>query len=366
MSPDEDVVALESTSEAASVDGKTMSFTEVVSTFAFKKSKVLAEYRLTAKEVEANAKSRFDDPVRGCRFVRFTPDGRSLVALVARVIYVFPALNLTAVREIPLLPPPPVVHYSKNRESKDVPQVQGLEISPSGHFAAVLWVIGNFNARIDIYDLVSDIQLGTWYTPAGSLATTTPGLVWSVDESAIIMAIPNGLCSTFPSDADVFEFSAITGAIGRKLTTGLLSGPVALSSDDRVFVGDSNCPRFHERTRLRVFSFSTGKEVHSMNGPGSGKRYFGVVASQNRKRFLVFTKRMLRKFDWLDMTSYESGGTETFTVWNMEDYFPVVTSQSIPGLHSADVRMSPQGHFVVVAGNARNFAHGTSAVFELP
>jgi WD40 repeat protein len=347
ISPDEKLVVTESTFQSEGGGTAKRQFAEVVQVWNFEENKLVAEFRLPRDEARPYAKDHSIDPLRAGRFVRFTPDGSRVVALVDQRIHVLHTADMKELQSFQLSAP---------NELK----VRAMEVSPTGNLAAFLWVTEKLHGRVDIYDLASGATVQSWDTPLGWIEFTR-GLAWHPNGKLLLLAIPNATPCMEPSNQpDVFAFDVVTGAIKQKFTTGLLTGSIAVSSDGRVLAVDENCLGVfaNHDPKLRVFDLSTGKRIREVSGRGAGVRY-SVSSSADGSRFLAFTGKVKMKFDWSDAVPQDVRVDGTFSVWNLSDYEGIVTSQNLPGLNAQGLRLSPKGGYAVSIGKA-------SFVYELP
>lgn len=347
ISPDEKTVVTECTFQSATGDTGTKGFTEAVQLWNFEEDKLVAEFRLPQTEVKSYGKGYFRDPIHGERIVRFSRDGNMVVALIDQRIHVLRTADMKELGSFQLSAP---------NEFK----VRAMEVSPTGNLAAVLWVTERLHGRVDIYDLASSTTQQSWDTPPGWIEFTR-GLVWHPDGKLILLAIPNmSPCMSPTSRPDVFAFDVATGTIKHKFTTGLLTGSIAVTADDRVLAVDENCLGVFSNhdPKLRVFDLSTGKKIREVSGRGAGVRY-SVASSADGSRFLAFTGKVKMKFDWSDAVPQDLRVDGTFSVWNLSNYEGVVTSQNLPGLNAQGLRLSPKGGYAVSVGKA-------SFVYKLP
>lgn len=366
ISPDEQLVVTESTVKSDGADSGTKTFFETVQVWNFKEDKLIAEFRTQGGDASAytnaHPKTAFLDlnPARGARFVRFSPDGSKVVALIGHTIYVLRASDLTELRTIPLVAPPSTTQTFREGTAVGKPEVRGMEISPRGSIVALLWVRGLLYGRVQIYDLSSGRILQSWNTPQGWISFTR-GIAWDPSGKLLLIAIPNVFpCASPDNEPDIFAFDVRTGAIKKKFTTGLVTGSIGISSDNRVLAVDLNCPGVfkNHHPKLRVFDLATGKRLRAVSGRGTDVRYL-VSVSADGNRFLAFTGKVKAKFGWGDFAPHRVVVDETFSVWNLKNYQGIVTSQNIPGLLASGLRLSPNGGYAVSYGKA-------SFVYELP
>lgn len=347
ISPDEKTVVTECTFQSETGNPGTKGLAEVVQLWNFEEDKLVAEFRLPQIEVEVSAKGYFRNPIRGERIVRFTPDGSMVVALVDQRIHVLHTANMKELQSFQLSAP-------------NDSTVRAMEVSPTGDLAAVLWVRESLHGRVDIYDLASGANVQEWDTPLGWVWFTR-GLAWHPNGKLLLLAVPNATpCMSPTNQPDVFAFDVATGAIKHKLTTGLLTGSIAVTADGRVLAVDENCLGVfaNHNPKLRVFDLSTGKRIREVSGRGAGVRY-SVSSSADGSRFLAFTGKVKMKFDWSDGVPQDVRVDGTFSVWNLSNYEGTVTSQNLPGLNAQGLRLSPKAGYALSVGKA-------SFVYELP
>jgi WD40 repeat protein len=359
ISPDEQLVATEDTVKTSG-DSGTQTFAEVVQLWNFKENRLMGEFSAQQADVKANANGVFADPVHGPRYVRFSPDGGVIAALVNRTIHVLRAKDLTELRTIPLVGPSNTTHTFRGGSFVSEPDVRAAEISPNGNVIAILWVNDLLYGRIELYDLSSGVNVQSWDTPQGWIHFTKD-LVWHPNGTLLLLAIPNeSPCAGPDSQPDIFAFDVRTGAIAKKFTTGLLAGSMAIGSDTSVLAVDVNCLGVvsNHDPKLRVFNLTTGKRLRDVSGRKAGVRYM-VSASADGSRFLAFTGKMKAKFDFGDFVPIDTVVDETFSVWNLKSYEGIVTSQNVPGLKNSVLRLSSKGRYAVSYGKA-------SFVYELP
>lgn len=84
----------ESTLRKETPDSQTKQFVEVVQVWNFKEDRLVSEFPLQRSDVKASAKGYFRDPIRSARFVRFSPDGKLVMALLEDTLHVLAARDL--------------------------------------------------------------------------------------------------------------------------------------------------------------------------------------------------------------------------------------------------------------------------------
>jgi WD40 repeat protein len=369
ISPDEQWVVTESTTMADASNATTRTFTDVVQLWNFREDRLVSAFNAERVDVEASPRGFFRGPARGAHIVRYSPDGNLVVALIGQTIHVLRATDLSELRTIALVGPGNTTRTIHGHTIVNVPRVTAAEISPSGNAVAVLWVGEYLDGKIELYDLSSGRSTQSWNTPQGWV-TFTRGLAWHPDGQLLLIAIPNETpCGSPNNQPDVFAFDAQTGNLKYKFSTGLLTVSIAVTADNRVLAVDGDCMGVlkDRNPKLRVFDLITGKHLRDVSGRETGVRYL-VSASADGSRFLGFTGKMKTKFDWVDFVSNDAVVDRTFSVWNLNTYDEVVTSQDIPGLNPAEgipglnpgtIRLSSKGRYAVSVGKS-------SAVYELP
>jgi hypothetical protein len=150
------------------------------------------------------------------------------------------------------------------------------------------------------------------------------------------------------------------------LTTGLLVGDVAVTSDGRIFAVDFDCVGVfaNHDPELRIFDLQTGKKLKELPGRGTGVRY-EVSASRNGRRVAAYTGLVKTAFDWGDMVANDKLIDKTFTVWNSTTYEMLVTSQILPSL-SGSPRVRTAGEIPLRISTSGNFVLLGQTIYELP
>lgn len=349
ISPDEQFVVTAVRLPTGSSDSRNKQVVEAVQLWNFREDKLLAEFHPPQPDANTSDDKLSDGSNLSDRFVRFSPDGTNVVALIQQTIYILSSNNLSLLKSTRVGAPSNTAERSR---------IRAFELSPTG-VAAVLWVTGELHGTIALHDYRSGKFLRSWETPQGWVAFTKV-IAWDRAGKLLLVAIPDEIpCRSPGSQPDVFAFDADSGKIEQKFRTGLTAGSIAITGD-RVLAVDENCLHVfaNHSPDLQVFELTTGKRVRELSGRGAGVRY-RVSASANGNRFLAFTGIMKMQFDWLDGVPMDRTVDETFTVWNAADYSAVVTSQNIPGLKSSDLRISAKGAYAISYGKA-------SFVYELP
>ncbi len=362
MSPDEQWVVTECTIQKNTGDSGTKTFLEVVQLWNFKEDKLVAEFRAQQADVTASAGGYFSDPIHDSRFVRFSPDGSTVVALIDRTIHVLRARDLTEISAIRLSAPDEVTQTFGHHTVMEKPKIDWMEVSPNGDLTAVLWVRGMSYTYIEVqvYALASGQIVLSKSTPEGWLGSIK-GLVWDPDGKRVLTVIKSVFpCGPSGCPPDVYALDVQSGTLRPLVTTELLPGSIAVSADGRLLVVDANRLGVltNRNPKLKVFDLASGKLLREIPGRGTGVRY-KVGVSADGSRFIAFTGKMTTKFDWLDFVAFDVVVDETFSVWSLKDYAGIVTSQNIRGLRASEIRLSAKGTYAFSYGKA-------SFVYELP
>ena len=354
ISPDERFVVSESTLKTERSDPNGQRFSEVIQVWNFKEDALLAEFAATEGVPGP------PDTAQGAKIVRYSPDGRVVVALLNQTVYILSATDLAKLRTISLTRPRiPTQNYAGM--VVDIKTfVSSLEISPDSKTVAILWASDFTFGRIELYSLSSGTHILSWDTTDGWTGSTN-GLHWHPNGEMLIVAIPNATsCGSGSHQPDIFAFDVKTGAINYKLASGIDTPRVAVTSDNRVLVVEGQCagPFSHNQAKLRVFDLISGRRLHdgSADIQGVGE---SVSASADGKRFLASTGQVAKKFNWGDLYFDYVDVDRKFSVWNLTTYSGIVTSQDIPALNESTLALSHSGRFVLALGKA-------SFIFELP
>jgi hypothetical protein len=305
----------------------------------------------------------FAYPPNAFRIVRFSPDGKTVLALIGHTIHLLRSQDLTEIRTISLSRPDDETQTVHGKAVVIDYDVHSAEISPDGSSLAVFWVeqmIGKLPGKVQLYDLATGVVATTWNTPTGWLEYSGR-LRWHPDGKLILIPIPNSQPCRYASHRpDVFAFDKQTGDMKYELTTGLQIGEIAVASDSRVLAVQRGCFQRSKSTGrpLGIFDLDTGKHLRNIPGRKTGMLY-SVAISADGNRFIAFTGNTKTKYDWLDGTSFGVTVDETFSVWNLTSYDEIVTSQNIPGLRDSELKLSSSGKYAVSSGKA-------SFVFTLP
>lgn len=366
ISPDDSFVVTELGRREATNDPSTGKVSDLVQLWDFRNDRLVAENILRVKIRDRR------EPLTywSSEYVRYSADGKIVIAYLDRFLYVLHADDLQEIGQISMAGPPadPRTYKGKHGVHSFVidSEVTSLELSPTRREVVVVWVRGLSNSWIDVVDLVSAKQT-VWDTRERGLGSINPRAVsWTSDGEHLVVAVPNVFpCARPLGTPDVFVVDPISGAIESKLSTGLLVGDTAVTADGRLFAVDHDCVGVfvNHNPKMRVFDLRTGKKVKELSGRATGVRY-AASASQNGSRVAAYTGIVKAGFDWGDMVPFNKHIDATFSVWNLSNYEMLVTSQSLAERTSGrfrvvgqiPLRMSPEGGLVLQGG----------AIYELP
>lgn len=366
ISPDDSFVVTELSRLEPANDPSTVKVSDLVQLWDFRGDKLVAEniLRVSVRERrEPRTYGRFEH-------VRYSADGKIVIAYLDHFVYVLRADDLQEIRRISITGPPAEARTYKGKHGVHNftidSEVTSLELSPARHKVVAVWVRGLGSSWIDVVDFDSATQT-VWNTRERGLGWMNPKSVsWTGDGEHLVVAVPNVFPCGRPLTApDVFVVDPASGAIENKLSTGLLVGDIAVTAAGRLFAVDYDCVGVfadHD-PKLRVFDLHTGKKVKELSGRGTGVRY-AVSASRDGNRVAAYTGIVKAGFDWGDMVPLDKHIDATFSVWNISDYELLVTSQNLPEGTSGrfrvagqiPLRMSPKGEVVLLGG----------AIYELP
>jgi WD40 repeat protein len=366
ISPDDSFVVTELSRRESTNDPSTSKVSDLVQLWDFRNGKLVAENVLRVQIRERR------EPLTYSRseFVRYSADGKVVIAYLDRFLYILRADDLQEMRRISITGPPPEARTYKGKRGVHNftidSEVTSLELSPARHEVVAVWARALSSSWIDVVDFDSATQT-TWNSRERGLGWMNPKAVgWTSDGDHLVVAVPNVFPCGRPSHTpDVFVVDPASGAIENKLSTGLLVGDIAVTADGRLFAVDHDCVGVfvdHD-PKLRVFDLRSGKKVKELSGRGTGVRY-AVSASRNANRLAAYTGIVKAGFDWGDMVPFDKHIDATFSVWNLSNYELLVTSQNLAERTSGrfrlagqiPLRMSPKGGFVLQGG----------AIYELP
>jgi WD40 repeat protein len=366
ISPDDSFVVTELSRRETTNDPSTVKVSDLVQLWDFRNDKLVAENIL---RVSIRAKREPRTYWRS-EHVRYSADGKIIIAYLDRFLYVLRADDLQEIRRISITGPPAEARAYKGKHEVHNftidSEVTSLELSPARHEVVAVWVRGLSSSWIDVVDFDSATQ-NVWNTRERGLGWMNPKAVsWTNDGEHLVVAVPNVFPCGRPLDTpDVFVVDPASGVIENKLSTGLLVGDIAVTADGRLFAVDYDCVGVfvdHD-PKLRVFDLRASKKVKELPGRGTGVRY-AVSVSRNGNRVAAYTSIVKAGFDWGDMVPFDKRIDATFSVWNISNYEFLVTSQNLPERTSGrsrvagqiPLRMSPKGGFVLQGG----------AIYELP
>jgi WD40 repeat protein len=366
ISPDDSFVVTELSRREPTNDPSTDKVSDLVQLWDFRNDKLVAENILRVKTRERHESLAY----WRSEFVRYSADGKIVIAYLDRFLYVLRADDLREIRRIPMTGPPAESRTYKGKHRVHSfaidSEVTSLELSPTRSEVVVVWVRGLSYSWIDVVDFDLANQ-AVWNTRERGLGWMNPKSVsWTSDGEHLVVAVPNVFPCGRPSDTpDVFVVDPTSGAIENKLSTGLLVGDIAVTADGRLFAVDHGCVGVfvNHDPKLKVFGLRIGKKVKELSGRGTGVRY-AASASRSGNRVAAYTGIVKAGFDWGDMVPFDKHIDATFSVWNPSNYELLVTSQNLAERTSGrfrvagqiPLRMSPKGGFVLQGG----------AIYELP
>jgi WD40 repeat protein len=353
ISPDDSLVVTELSRREPTNEPSTGKVSDLVQLWDFRNDRLVAENILRVKTREKR------EPLTYWRseYVRYSADGKIVIAYLDRFLYILRADDLQEIRRIPIAGPPAESRTFKGKHGVHSfaidSEVTSLELSPARSEVVVVWVIGLSSSWIDVVDFDSAKQI-IWNTRDHGLGSMNPKAVsWTSDGEHLVVAVPNVFPCGRPSDApDVFVVDPTSGALENKLSTGLLVGDIAVRADGRLFAVDHGCVGVfvNHDPKLRVFDLPTGKKIKELSGRGTGVRY-AASASRNGNRVAAYTGIVKPEFDWGDMVPFDKHIDATFSVWNLSNYELLFTSQNLTERTSGlfrvagqvPLRMSPKG-----------------------
>jgi WD40 repeat protein len=344
ISPDDSFVVTELSRREPTNNPSTGKVSDLVQLWDFRNDKLVAENILRVKIRERH------EPLTYWRseFVRYSADGKIVIAYLDRFLYVLRADDLQEIRRIPITGPPAESRTYKGKHGVHSfaidSEVTSLELSPARPEVVVVWARGLSYAWINVVDF--DLAKQTvWNTRERGLGWMNPKAVsWTSDGKHLVVAVPNVFPCGRPSDTpDVFVVDPTSGAIENKLSTGLLVGDIAVTADGRLFAVDYGCVGVfvNHDPKLRVFGLRTGKKVKELSGRGTGVRY-AASASRSGNRVAAYTGIVKAGFDWGDMVPFDKHIDATFSVWNLSNYELLVTSQNLAEPTSGRFRVAGQ------------------------
>jgi WD40 repeat protein len=269
VSPDDSFVVTELRRREPTNDPSTGKVSDLVQLWDFRNDKLVAENVLRVKTRER----RDPHTYQRSEYVRYSSDGKIVIAYLDRFLYVLRADDLQEIRRIPITGPPAESRTYKGEHGLHSfaidSEVTSLELSPARPEVVVVWVRGFSNSWIDVVDFDSAKQT-VWNTRERGLGWMNPKAIsWTSDGEHLAVAVPNVFPCERPSDTpDVFVVDPTSGAIENKLSTGLLVGDIALTADGRLFAVDYDCVGVfvNHDPKLRVFDLRTGKKVKELSG----------------------------------------------------------------------------------------------------
>lgn len=259
--------------------------------------------------------------------VRFTADGRLLVASEPTKVHVFDAASLNPIRVIEL----PLVQRFR---------ITALETSPTGHVAIVAADNGLNSGVLFACDLDAGRILLQWTSPHA-----VSSIAWKQDGSQFAVATPF-LCTRFRDTIHIFSTNPWL-----HLQTLTARNPTSVAfSEDRLYLVESSFCRgsvFDRHLGLEVFSLRGRRRQLTTYLPHSDIHSSVSFASG---RLLANTGEVRTEHNWLDATTWGIETNARFTVWEGDAGSIIFTSQplEIPPHHrDISMRLSRTGNMVL-------------------
>jgi hypothetical protein len=362
ISPDEQFVATVSIQKKTQSNSTANPYWDFVQLWNLKDEQLVSEFSEHSPDTRIFTSSRSSNmvyPPHGLRIVRFSSNGKTVLALIGHTIHLLRSRDLSEMRSIRLERPDDISQANHGKTRMIGYDLHSAEISPNGDLFAVLWVAEK-HGRVQLFELSTGNVVASWDVPTGWLGYAG-SLKWHPSGTLILIPIPNSQpCRYATGQPDVFAFDIKSGDLKYQLTTGLQIGNIAVAPDGRVLAVQRGCFQLsHGGGRpLEVFDLSSRRHLQNVSGRATGVLY-SVSISADGSRFIAFTGNVKRKYDFLDATSYGVAVDEAFSVWNLTNYDGIVTSQNVPGLKDSDLKLSSSGKYAVSIGRA-------SFVFTLP
>jgi hypothetical protein len=362
ISPDEQFVATVSTQKKDQSDSTANPYWDFVQLWNLKDEQLVSEFSEHSPDTHIFTSSRSGNiayPPHGLRIVRFSSDGKTVLALIGHTIHLLRPRDLSEMRSIRLQKPDDVSQTNHGKTRMIGYDLHSAELSPNGDLFAVLWVAEK-HGKVQLFELSTGNVVSSWDVPTGWLGYAG-SLKWHPNGTLILIPIPNSQpCRYATHQPDVLAFDIKSGDLRYQLTTGLQISNIAVTPDSRVLAVQRGCFQLSNGAGrpLEVFDLSTRKHLQNVSGRATGVLY-SVSISADGSRFIAFTGNVRRKYDFLDATSYGVTVDETFSVWNLTNYDGIVTSQNVPGLRDSDLKLSSSGKYAVSTGKA-------AFVFALP
>jgi hypothetical protein len=273
ISPDDFFVVIELSRREPTNDPSTGKVSDLVQLWDFRNDKLVAEHILRVKTKGGR------DPLTHWRseYVRYSADGKIVIAYLDGFLYVLRADGLQEIRRFPITGPPAENRTYKGKHGVHSfaidSELTSLELSPTRPEVVAVWVRGLSSSWIDVVDFDSAKQT-IWNTRELGLGWMNPKAVsWTSDDEHLVAVVPNVFPCGRPSDnPDVFVVNPTSGAVENELSTGLLVGDIAVTADGRLFAVDQGCVGVfvNHDPKLRVFDLRSGKKVKELSGRGTG------------------------------------------------------------------------------------------------
>lgn len=252
--------------------------------------------------------------------VRFTADGKQLLAYDGVALQALRLPDLKAVAKVDLGFPAP----GPERRFR----ATDLQISPDGLQAALAlrkgWSSCEDGGSLRVYNLVSGALEHEWKWGEGM-----PWYVaWAPNGPRLALVLQPDPCGTAPFRVpkrarNLFILDADSGRILKEINTGSVAGPVAFAAPDVLLTTpvEANDERSLRHDTITIWDASTGHSLREIANPPEGIHYHMAVSGDGR---VVLGYTGLERYDDLahiDVTIYR-----TFRLWDVATGKVLVTS----------------------------------------
>jgi WD40 repeat protein len=297
------------------------------------------------------------------RYVRYTEDGRHLVALGATTIRVLDARNFAELKKIAYEPP-------KEKFPDDGWATVGFSLAPDGSRAAVAIssTIGANGGFVRVYDLRSGQIVREWRLHDGVRYVT--GVALSSDgERVAISSLPIGQSSDpeafIPLTTDnVRVMDVKSGETLAGVNTKYVAGPVLFGPNDTLLTGSINDDRKgYKYDSVKIWDARSGKLLREITNPRTGVHY-RLDLSPDGKLLLGYTgtEKPVENFVNID--------SQQFQIWDFGSGTVVASSPKILPVKNVDlppeIQLSPDGKFVLVSWGNASIPPNAPVVYEIP
>jgi WD40 repeat protein len=279
----------------------------------------------------------------GRRHVRYTTDGRFIVASDSATIHVFSASDYQEVRQISFGPLPTDVEWFPDNN---------LEVSPDSRRIAVLHSTRYRGGLLRIYDLgtakilwerrLFENEKGDFRQPVG--------LAWSPDDRKLAVTwVPVVLGEPLPGDVhNLVLLDAATGETLLGINTGYVAGPVAFGANNTVMTASLNPDdKLLRKDTIKIWDADTGKLLREIPSPPGGVRE-QLQASADGRIVMGYVGR----FKYNKWSHFDETIDQRFRLWDALTGEVVATSPEIlpldPYSFEPRLRLSATGDLVLV------------------